>query len=111
MQKYNIDPSNIYNFDEKGFLIRISRFIKRIVSREALKSRRIIGASQDGNREFITLITSIYTDRSYLPPALIYKGESKDLQDSWLENFDHSKENAFFTVSEKGWSNEGLGLH
>src|ERR1700742_3895824 len=90
MRKYNIDPSNIYNFDEKGFLIGISRSTKRIVSREALKSRRIIGASQDGNREFITLIALICADGSYLPPALIYKGESKDLQDSWLENFDYS---------------------
>ena len=42
--------------DEKGFLIGVSCTKKRVVSIEGLKSKRIIGASQDGNREFITLI-------------------------------------------------------
>ncbi|KAM4067790.1 DDE superfamily endonuclease [Hirsutella rhossiliensis] len=61
-----------------------------IVPREALRRGKLVGASQDGNREFITLIAAICADYSYLPPALIYKGESKDFQDTWLEDFDHS---------------------
>ena len=81
------------------------------MTRKALKSRRLLGASQDGNREFISLIASICADGSHLPPALIYKGESHDLRDSWLEDFDDSKELAFFASSENGWSSDELGLH
>ncbi|XP_044717893.1 uncharacterized protein HRG_08535 [Hirsutella rhossiliensis] len=92
IEKYNISPSNVYNFDEKGFQIGLSRSTKRVVPREALRRGKLVGASQDGNREFITLIAAICADYSYLPPALIYKGESKDFQDTWLEDFDHSSE-------------------
>lgn len=68
--------------DEKGFLIGFSRTKKRIVGIEGLRSKRITGASQDGNREFITLIASICADGSALPPALVYQGESYDLHDT-----------------------------
>ncbi|KAM4061941.1 DDE superfamily endonuclease [Hirsutella rhossiliensis] len=111
IEKYNISPSNVYNFDEKGFQIGLSRSAKRVVPREALRRGKLVGASQDGNREFITLIAAICADYSYLPPALIYKGESKDFQDTWLEDFDHSSEVAFFASTENGWSCDALGLH
>ena len=84
--------------------------MKRIVSREALESGRLLGASQDGSREFITLIASICANGTHLPPALIYQSESGDLQDSWLEDFDGEEQSAYFASSEKGWSNEVLGL-
>jgi hypothetical protein len=57
-EKYNIPFTNIHNFDEKGFLIGLSKSTKRIVSIEALQSKRLLGASQEGSREFITLIAS-----------------------------------------------------
>jgi hypothetical protein len=38
MEKYNITAENIYNWDEKGFLIGIANVVKRIMSREALKA-------------------------------------------------------------------------
>ncbi|THC92492.1 hypothetical protein EYZ11_008030 [Aspergillus tanneri] len=111
IEKYNIHPSNVYNFDEKGFQIGLSRSTKRVVTREALRRGKLLGASQDGNREFITLIAAICADYSHLPPALIYKGESNDLQESWLEDFNHSSEVAFFASTENGWSCDALGLH
>jgi hypothetical protein len=96
--------------DEKGFLIGFSRTKKRVVSVEGLKSKRIAGASQDGNREFITLIASICADGSALPPALIYQGESNDLRDTWLDEFDDATQYAFFASSKNGWSDDSLGL-
>lgn len=45
-----------------------------------------------------------------LPPALIYQGKSRDLQDSWLDDFESAKHHAFFCTSEKGWSSEEIGL-
>jgi hypothetical protein len=62
------------------------------VSVEALKSKKLLGASQDGSREFITLIASISAAPACIPPALIYQGESHDLQDSWLDDFNESKD-------------------
>jgi hypothetical protein len=96
--------------DEKGFLIGFSRTKKRIVSLESLKSKRIAGASQDGNREFITLIASICANGTALPPSLIYQGESYDLRDTWIDEFDDSAHRAFFASSKNGWSDDTLGL-
>ena len=109
-KKYDLQAHNIYNVDEKGFLIGFSRTKKRIVAIEGLRSKRITGASQDGNREFITLIASICADESALPPALIYQGESYDLHDTWLDEFDDAAHSAFFASSKNGWSDDSLGL-
>ena len=72
----------MYNVDEKDFLIDFSRTKKRIVLLKNLKEKCITDTSQDENREFITLIASICTNKSHLPPVLIYKSESYDLQDT-----------------------------
>jgi hypothetical protein len=51
-------------------------------------SGRITAAKQDSSREFISLLASICVDGIALPPALIYKGASGDLQDTWLKDLD-----------------------
>ena len=109
MEKYNITADSIYNWDEKGFLIGIASATQRIMSLEALHSGRITHASQDGSREFLSLLASICTDGSALPPALIYKGDSNTLQDTWVEDVT-TQDEAFFAVSSKGWSCQELGL-
>ena len=63
---------NLYNWDEKGFLIGMASAIQRIMTLEALLSGRITHASQDGSREFLSLLACICADGSALPPALIY---------------------------------------
>jgi hypothetical protein len=99
MEKYHIIAENIYNWDEKGFLLGVASITKRIMSREALKSGRI-QARQDGNREFISLLACICADNTHLPPALIYKGASHDLQDSWVE--DIGEDTVYFASSDNG---------
>ena len=79
IEKYNITAENLYNWDGKGFIIRQASATKRIMSAEALQSGRIVSASQDSNREFISLLACISADGTALPLALIYKGESNDL--------------------------------
>ena len=88
----------------------ICRTMKRIVPIDHLQSKKVLGASQDGSREFISLLATISADGSALPPALIYQGDSYDLQDTWLEDYDCSSDEAYFAVSKKGWTNEELGL-
>jgi hypothetical protein len=78
------------------------------MAREALESRRILGAIQDGSREFISLLACVCADGSSIPPALIYKGESNDLRDSWVEDVDAS-EDVYFAASSNGWSSHAHG--
>ena len=49
------------------------------MSFETLYSNRITHVSQDGNREFLNLLVSIYTDENALLSALIYKEDFKTL--------------------------------
>ncbi|PQE21698.1 pogo transposable protein [Rutstroemia sp. NJR-2017a WRK4] len=86
VEKYDIKPRNTYNWDEKGFLIGIRRSIKRIMIYSSYDQGKATKAQQDGSREFITLLASICTDGTALPPILIYQGASGDLQDSWVKD-------------------------
>ncbi len=47
IEKYRITAKNIYNFDEKEFLIGFGRSLKRIITQEALCLGRITKAKQD----------------------------------------------------------------
>ena len=76
---------------------------------DALKSGRIMGASQDGSREFLSLLACICADGTKLPPALIYKGESHDMLDSWIQDFKEGQQ-AYFASTANGWSCDDLGL-
>jgi hypothetical protein len=90
-------------------MIGQANITKRIMSREALKLRRITKAAIDGNREFISLLACIGADGSSLPPALIYEGKSYDLQSSWLEEV--GDDSVYFAALDNGWSCNSLGLN
>ena len=109
IETYHITAENIYNFDEKGFMIGVGNTVKRDVTVEQLQSGQLVGAKQDGNREFISVLACICADGSCCPPALVYQGKSYDLQSSWVEDLQES-EQAFFAVSEQGWTNDALRL-
>jgi len=106
IRKHRILPQNIWNFDEKGFLIGLIQKTKRIVPLSMLKSKRTRGAIQDGSREFLTLIACVNALGDRLPPSLIYKSQSGDLQTTWLDDFDEQdpSKRAYFAASEKGWT-------
>ena len=88
----------------------ICRTMKHILPIDHLRSKKVLDSSQNGSQEFISLLATICADGSTLPPALIYQGNSYDLQDTWLEDYDCSSDEAYFAVSKKGWTNEELGL-
>jgi hypothetical protein len=108
IEKYNITAENLYNWDEKGFLIGQASATKRIMTREALEKGRITAAAQDGSREFMSLLACISADETCLPPALIYKGDSHDLQSTWVDDLQEGEE-AYFAASSNGWSCDALG--
>ena len=90
-------------------MIGVGNTVKRDVTVEQLQSGQLVGAKQDGNREFISLLACICADGSCCPPALVYQGKSYDLQSSWVEDLQES-EQAFFAASERGWINDVLRL-
>jgi hypothetical protein len=109
MEDYNITADNLCNWEEKGFLIGLAQKLKRIMTKKIYDSGEIKGAKQDGSREFISLLVSICTDGTKIPPAFIYKGKSEDLQNTWLDDL-NEKGGAFFASSANGWSSNAFGL-
>jgi hypothetical protein len=109
IERHNITCENIYNWDEKGFIIGLMNRTQRIMSLEAYRSGRIQLALTDGNREFVTLLACICADGTKIPVGLIYKGESHDLQDTWVEEVDDS-DGVYFAASENRWTCNSLGL-
>jgi len=76
----------------------LGRTMKRIMVQEALKSGRITKAKQDGSREFISVLACISAIGRWIPPLLIYKGDSGDLISTWVDDVTTDSQ-AHFTVS------------
>ena len=100
---------NVYNWDEKGFMMGISHSTKRVMSKEAYTSGRNRQASQDGSREFVTLLACICADGTAIPPALIYTGTGHELLDTWMNDL-QDDDIAHFGTSENGWSSHEFGI-
>jgi hypothetical protein len=66
--------------DEKGFLIGYCGKTRRIYSKEAFKKGKIIGNTQDGSREWVTILASICADGTDIPPSIIYQAITGNLQ-------------------------------
>ena len=49
--EYGVEAHNMYNIDEKGFSLGLMTKQYRIFTKEAVQRKRILGHSQDGNRE------------------------------------------------------------
>ena len=96
--------------DEKGFMIGKLQKTKRIFNLQYYASGKLRGSGEDGNQEWITLLACICADGEHLPPAIIYSATTGNLQTSWLEDFDPEKYTVYFASSEKGWTNNQLGL-
>ena len=49
-------------------------------------------------------------DGTALPPAIIYAAVSGNLQDTWVDSFDPSEDEAYFASSPNGWTSDDLGF-
>jgi hypothetical protein len=110
MREYDIRAEDCYNMDEKGFLIGRTHKAKRVFNKDLKASGRLLGAGQDGAREWITVVGCICADGTTLPPLVIYKSKASTVQDSWLEDFDAEKHDCWFTSSRNGWTTDEIGL-
>ena len=109
LDQYGIAPHNIYNMDEKGFLLGRILPSKRIFSKQMWEQKKIRKALQDGSRDWISVIGCICADGSSVDPTIIY--ESPDgLRDKWLRDLEVGKHRVFCYTSPSGWSNNNLAL-
>ena len=72
MKEFNIKPQNIYNMDEKGFLIGV---IKKSMCVLIEASEKAAFLRQPGDRENITVIETVGIFNQDMPPMVILKGE------------------------------------
>ena len=89
--------------DEKGFLMGTAMRCK-VICRSARRTPKL---TQDGSRDWVTVIEAISGDGHALPPMVINKGTAHYM--GWYAYL-KKKDKAVFGVSPTGWSNEKLGL-
>ena len=110
IQEYGILPENIYNMDERGFLLGRVVKAKRVFTRELHASGQLLGAGQDGSREWITVVGTVCGDLTALSTLLIYDSSTSTLQDTWLQDFDPEEHEAWFTSSPTGWTSKEVAI-
>ena len=103
MDEHYITADDIYNVNEKGFLIGIALKMHRIMTRKAYEEGRCRQLTQDGNREFITLIACVSALGKVIPPTLLYKGQSRDLQDTWVDDLEDADDMFFAQGVNMRW--------
>ena len=108
-KQYKYAPYNVYNMDEKGFLLGILQKMRRIFTRAWQEQGKLLGMAQDGSRTWITLVACICADGTSLPSALIYPASSGGIQDSWLNDY-QPEDDCYFSSSETGWTNSTLAM-
>jgi hypothetical protein len=80
--KYRIIESDIYNFDETGFIIGVISTAMVVTSSERAGRAK---QKQPGNREWVTNIQAVCTDGWSLPPFVVVRGIY--ILDSWYNEF------------------------
>jgi hypothetical protein len=82
--RHEIEPGQLYNMDEKGFLLRRIRKLKRIFSKALWEQGGIKTNMQDRSREWITTVACICGDGSTIPLVLIFASKNSTLQSTWI---------------------------
>jgi hypothetical protein len=102
MYKYRFQQENIYNMDEKGFILGYSAKAK-VICRGGRRPPRI---TQDGTQELITVIECCSAGLKVLPSFIIYKGAGQYM--GW--HSETSDPEAVFASSPNGWTDDLLGV-
>lgn len=71
--KYGIVESDIYNFDETGFLMGFITTGMVVTSSNRVGKAKVV---QPGNREWVTVIQAVNFRGSTVPPYIVVKGQN-----------------------------------
>lgn len=103
MKAHRLQPEDIYNFDEKGFMLGMGHKVRCITTRGRNAGRLM----QDGNRETVTIIETICADGTVLRPLIIWKGKvHTNKMYAELEK----RNKVAFTTSKKGYTDNQITL-
>lgn len=102
--KYGITQSDIYNFDETGFMMGVISTSMVVTSSERRGKAK---SMQPGNREWVTVIQGVSACGWTVPPFMVVKGKFH-LQ-SWYQNGQLQPEWRV-AISDNGWTTNEIGL-
>ena len=106
MTRYDLQPQNTYNMDEKGFMFGVTGRSKRVFDKLLFGQNQFKQSLHDGNREWVTLIAAIC---ACLPPGIIFPAAGRAVQASWIHSVDPEKHSIYFTTSANGLTDNDLG--
>ncbi|KAF2836603.1 putative pogo transposable element [Patellaria atrata CBS 101060] len=109
IEQYRVKIPNIWNMDEKGFLMGILQKQRRYFSKAYYETGALKHVLQDGSRSWITCLAAICADGRHLDPMLIYEAVSGDIQDTWIQDYNENIHKCSFASSPTGWTNNELG--
>ena len=101
-EKYGVADADIYNMNEKGFVMGIADCFKVII-RGNTASFNV----HSGNRDWVTLIECISSRGSILPAYFIFQGAQ--IQQAWYAAI--ADEKTTIRVSPNGWTDREIALH
>jgi hypothetical protein len=102
--KYGIVESDIYNFDETGFMMGIISTAMVVTSLERAGRAK---SKQPGNREWVTVIQGVNATGWALPPFVVVKGIN--ILSSWYEAIQLPRDWRV-APSSNGWTTNEIGL-
>jgi hypothetical protein len=103
-KKYRFKRENIYNMDEKGFMLGMGNRAKVITHRTTKPPKE----TQDGSREWITVVEPCAADNTMLAPIVIYQGQA--IYRGWYDVDVKMDRRTAFARSDKGFTNDELAL-
>jgi hypothetical protein len=102
--KYAIVDSDIYNFDETGFMMGVISTGMVVTSSDSRKQAKKI---QPGNREWVTVIQAVSSVGYAVPPFLVVAG--KNHLESWYNEVDFPPQWRA-GVTSNGWTTNEMGM-
>lgn len=100
---HEILSTDIYNMDEKGFMMGAIRHSHNLVPLQAKQAY----LQHDGGKEWVSVFECISADGEILPAWVVFKAVSQ--QNSWVTYLNDERRSQFAT-SANGWNDNGLGL-
>src|SRR6187402_939167 len=102
--KYAIQESDIYNFDETGFMMGVISTGMVVTSSDGRKQAK---KTQPGNREWVTVIQAVNSVGYAVPPFLVMAG--KNHLECWYNEVDFPPQWRA-GVTSNGWTTNEMGI-
>ena len=104
IRRHGLRAFQIFNMDEKGFLMGKAARAK-VLCRRGRRNPRV---THDGSRELVTVIETICGSGVVLSPFVINKGAGHYM--GWYKNLTMREKGYKFSYSVKGWTDDELAL-